>query len=238
MGILLFKGMKCGILDGDFSISTDDHGNFQSKCILSTSYNVIPVWLRIAYDNVCLARSASEKIQNEWCEDSEIQKKLLISELTPSIQVFVSCGIVLDAMFDQLKKFAKISDEESSAWKKNGTKRASQIFEVIKRVFKLKGEFVKAFQENITNIIDYRNEIVHPSHRIRQTCTRPDIPVGVDWRFSAYRYCNAETCYLRTMEMLSFLYQTKSGISSIDGEMENIFEALQELGLINITKQD
>jgi len=238
MGVLLFKGMKCGFLEGDFSLFIDDDGKLQSKCILSTSYNVIPVWLRIAYDNLCLARTASEKIQKEWCEDSEIQKKLLISELTPSIQVFVSCGIVLDATYDQFKKFSKISNEEFLAWKKNGTKRAAQIFEVIKRVFKLKGEYEKAFQKNITSIIDYRNDIVHPSHRIRQSCTRPDIPVGIDWRFSAYRYFNAEICYMRTMEMLSFLYQTKSGISAVDEEMGNIFEALQELGLANITKQD
>lgn len=232
MGILIFEGMKVGVLDGDFSIDIDETGNLQSNLILSTSYNVLPVWLRIAYENLKLSSEASKSIKDNWGETANKQKELLIKELTPSTQVFVSCGIALDALYDQLRPYAKISREDINKWKKKRTKRSSQICEIIKRVYKLNNQTFKGYRENIKSIIDFRDKAVHPDNSIKQTCNRPDIPVGVDWRFSAYRYDNAIICYQRTMEMILYLHKKKSQISQVDEEMENVFKALKELKLI------
>jgi hypothetical protein len=43
MGILFFDGMKVGFLYDDLPRSIDESGNQNSKLILSTSYNVIPL---------------------------------------------------------------------------------------------------------------------------------------------------------------------------------------------------
>ena len=235
MGVLIFEGMKVGVLDGDFTIGMDETGNLKSNIIFSTSYNMLPVWLRIAYENIKISNEAKQNIKDNWDENAANQKELLIKELTPSIQVFVSCGIALDSLYDQLRPYSNISREDIDKWKEKRTKRSSQICEIIKRVYKLNNTTFKAYRGNIKSIIDFRDKAVHPDNSIKQVCTRPDIPVGIDWRFSAYRYDNAIICYQRTMEMILHLYEKKSGISQVDQEMENIIKALIELNLITKT---
>lgn len=58
MSVLIFKGMSVGILPGDFVISMDESGQLASKLVLSTAYNVIPLWLRIARDRLNDAKRA------------------------------------------------------------------------------------------------------------------------------------------------------------------------------------
>jgi len=231
--LLLFKGMKVGIQDGDFSISVDENGNPDSNLTLSTSYNMLPIWMKIAYENLVTSKKASKAVSEKWCDDNEIQKSLLIAELTPSIQVFVACGCALDAFYDQLKEFAKISREDLDVWKRKRTPRSAQIVEIIRRVYKLDKTFVKGAKVNIGSIMEYRDKVVHPSHEVQHTCSRPDIPVNVDWRFSAYKYSNAEIAYQRTMELLILLYEKKSDNNKVNENMENIVESLIELGLVS-----
>lgn len=78
------------------------------------------------------------------------------------------------------------------------------------------------FKQNISEILKYRNRAVHPSLELQQTCIRPDVPVGVDWTFSAYKYSNAAKCFQATMEMLVYLYERKSGTSGVDQQMDNV----------------
>lgn len=232
MDVLIFEGMKVGVVDGDFTVCVDEHGKMDSKLILSTSYNVLPLWLRIAYENIVLSHQASKAIAKSWCKDTEKQKALLLSELTPSIQVFVACGIALDALYEQLKPFANISQGDIEAWKRKKTSRAAQIAEVVRRVYKLDNPTSKAFKHNIESIMEFRDQAVHPSHKIKRTCTRPDIHVGVDWRFSAYRYSNSAVCYRRTMEMFIHLFEKGSNEEKVNENMKNIFKALKELKLV------
>jgi hypothetical protein len=51
-GVLVFEGMTVGILPGDLKISLDESGSVNSKAILSTAYNVLPIWLSIASDQL------------------------------------------------------------------------------------------------------------------------------------------------------------------------------------------
>ena len=60
------------------------------------------------------------------------------------------------------------------------------------------------FKQNLAGIFRFRDMAVHPSLELKQTCTRPDLPVGVDWKFAAYCCSNAERCFKATMEMLIF----------------------------------
>lgn len=233
-GVLLFQGMTVGFLPGDFEISIDDAGNANSKVILSTSYNVIPIWLRIANDNFLTARTASDAVKQEWCENSDKQKALLVAELAPSLQVIVSCGIALDSLYDMLKPYAKISQADIDKWKENGTNRADQITEIIRRVFKIKGDVLKAFKKSIKEIIKFRDMAVHPTNEIKRTCVRPDIPVGVDWRFSAYKFANASNCFTSTLQMFTYLYENECNEQNVTHAMDNIFLALQELGVVTL----
>lgn len=231
-GILVFKGMKVGILPGDFTITVNEDGETQSKLTLSTAYNVIPLWIRAAHDHLKQSKIASKNISEKWSEDADEQKSLLVAELTPSIQVFVCCGISLDALYDTLRPHAKITSQDIKAWKNNGTSRSKQIIEVIRRTFKLQHDALQNFKTCITQIIKYRDLAVHPSLELKNACTRPDINTGIDWKFSAYRHSNAEWCLTNTINMIAYLYEHKVGTDEIDDNITNIIDALEELNVV------
>lgn len=231
-GVLVFEGMTVGFLPGDLTISVDESGATSSKAILSSAYNVLPIWLRIASDQLRTAKQASEAVATRWDENEDAKRELLVAELEPSLLVFVACGIALDALYDQLRGFANVTRDDIRAWKTNKTARGAQIAEIIKRVYKLKATETAAFKQSITEILKLRDMAVHPSLELKQTCSRPDIPVGVDWKFSAYKYSNAAQCFAGTMNMLIHLCGRPSGIADVDKQMENIVKALEQLNVM------
>ena len=231
-GVLVFEGMKVGVLPGDLTIDVDESGSINSRLILSTAYNVLPIWLRIANDQLLHAEQARDEIKARWGTNDEVNRELLVAELEPSLQIFVACGIALDALYDQLREFAKLTQADIQSWKDNGTARDKQIAEVIRRVYKLDAHATRQFKQNISEILKYRDMAVHPSLELKQACSRPDIPVGVDWKFSAYKYSNAARCFRATMEMLLHLYERKSGISDVDQQMANVVKALVQLKVV------
>lgn len=237
MGVLIFEGMTVGVLPGDFSISINEAGGMESKLILSTVYNVIPIWLRIAADNLMSAKMASGNLSKDWVDNPETQKSLLIAELTPSMQVIIACGIALDALYDMLRPYAKLSESDISSWKSNKTGRAKQITEVIRRVYRLDRENFDEFKRSISQIIKFRDLGVHPSLELKNSCTRPDLSLDVDWKFSAYRFSNANNCFESTMKMMIHLLGRTCSEEKVDAAMKNIFLALQELGVVETNPQ-
>lgn len=91
---------------------------------------------------------------------------------------------------------------------------------------------MKSFRDCIIQIIKYRDMAVHPSLELKNACTRPDLNVGVDWKFSAYKYSNAEWCLLNTINMIVYLYEHKVEINNIDESITNIIDALEELSVV------
>ena len=231
-GVIIFQGMKIGFAVGDLSISLNETGELNSKAVLSTAYNVVPIWLKIAHDNLKASKKASETIINRWSENPEERKQLLMSELAPSMQVFVSCGISLDGLYDILRPYANISPRDIKAWRKNKTARYKQAIEIIRRIFKLKGKTLSDFGECIKQIFDYRDKAVHPSLELHRACIRSDISVAVDWKFVTYRYLNAKLCLTNTINMIVYLYKYKSGINEVDASIVNIINALEELKVV------
>ncbi len=232
MGVLIFKGMTVGILAGDFVISMDESGQSASKLVLSTAYNVIPLWLRIARDRLKDAKCASEDIESNWDDDADHQKAMLIAELAPSMEVVVSCGIALDSLYDMLRPYAKLSEADINKWKVNRTGRGDQIFEVIRRVLKPENKYVKELKKAIIDIIKFRDMAVHPTLELKNALSRPDLNVAVDWKFSAYRFSNAWACFNTTIQVLLFAHQREYIDQNLVLAFENIFEALEELGVV------
>lgn len=234
--VLLFKGMTTGILNDDFQISINENGELDSKLILSTAYNVIPVWLRIAKDNLALAKLGNETILKKWNQNPDIQKSLLIAELTPSMQVVVACGIALDGLYEMLRANAEISGQDIKIWKRKRTSRGAQIFEIIRRSYRLSNDASKKIKLAASQIIKLRDMAVHPSLELKNTVLRPEISVGVDWKFSAFRFENAKNCLESTLKIFIHLYKHPRQIKANSTAMENIFEALYELAVIHPTQ--
>lgn len=231
-GVLLFEGMTSGILAGDLKISINENGTLDSNLILSTAYNVIPVWLRIAKDNVTLAKLSHEAILAKWSQDPTLQKTLLIAELTPSIQVIVACGIALDGLYEMLRPNTRISEQDIKAWKHKRTSRGAQIFEIIRRSYRLSNETSKQIKALISQIIKMRDMAVHPSLELKNVAFRPEISVGVDWRFSLFRFENAKACLESTLDIFIHLHEHPRQIKANSVTMENIFRALYELDVV------
>lgn len=229
-GVLIFKGMTAGFLLGDLVKSLDNKE--ESKGILSTSYNVIPIWLKIGHDSLKESKLASEKISNIWNDDPSLQRELLMSELAPSMQVSVACGIALDALYDTLRPFCEIPSEVIEGWQKNRTSRAKKIIEVIRRTYKLKPNILKDFSACIKEIMKHRDSAVHPSLELKNSCYRDDIDVYVDWKFATYQYPNVKRLLINTINMIGYLYENKSGIKEIDASIANIIDAIQELKIV------
>lgn len=226
--------MKVGILPGDLTLSVSESGETNANAILSTAYNVLPLWLRIARDALLQAKTASDAISTNWGVSDGQNHKLLAAELTPSLQVFVASGIALDALYDQFRPYAKLEPTLVQKWRSNKTSRATQIAEVLRRVFKYKKDLHAQIKKNIAAIIQARDQAVHPSLELKNTCNRPDIPVGVDWKFAMYRYPNSEKCFKSMIELLSFLHGKGSANPEVKIQLDNVFEALQELGVVSI----
>ena len=177
-GVLIFEGMKVGVLPGDFTVQVDENGSVNANLVLSTAYNVLPIWIRAANDHLLEARKASEAVRNAWSADDQANRELLIAELEPCMQVFVACGIALDALYDQLRPFAKLSAADLKSWKDNKTARETQISEVVRRVFRLDAEMAAKFKQNLAGIFEYRDKAVHPSFELRQTSLALTFPSG------------------------------------------------------------
>jgi hypothetical protein len=224
--------MNVGVLPGDFTIGVDDSGTIKPTLILSTAYNVLPIWLRIANDQLLQAGNASKAIAATWGTSEASNRELLLAELEPSLQVFVACGIALDALYDQLRPSAKITPSEIQTWKKKRTPRSKQIAEVIRRVYRLTAADTAQIKQSVTEIMKFRDMAVHPSLELKRTCARPDIPIGVDWKFAAFNYSNAEKCFGATMGMLVRIYERKSGIKEVDLQMDRIVAALEQLKVV------
>ncbi len=232
-GVLIFEGMKVGFLAGDFQISINESGELSSKAILSTSYDVLPIWLRIAKDNLQRAKIASKNISNQWeTSDGSQKKELLIFELEAAMQVFVACGIVFDSLYDNLRSHANITEKIIKNWKKNKTGRGKIISEVINRVYNINNNDFKKIRKTIIELTKLRDSAVHPSSALRNACNRTDIKEGVDRIFAMYNFKNSETCYNSTKNIISYLYQKKCKDDKVNELMENILKALKELQVI------
>lgn len=234
LGPIIFKGMKVGVLPDDLSFVLEADEDENNHLIISTSYNVIPIWIKAAHDHMKSSYEANKNLLDNWDENPDNQKKLLTSELIPSIQVFVSCGIALDSLYDLLRPHSKLTEHDIAVWKRKKTKRSAQIVEVIRRVYKLQKEDLSKFKLNISEIIQWRDWAVHPSNEVKNTITRSDLNVGVDWKFGAYRYSNSERCFTSTMKMLIWLLKKPNKNLAIVNEIKFIFESLEELGVVKV----
>ena len=236
MGVLIFEGMKVGLLPGDLTISLDEQGKPTSQFVLSTAYNVVPLWLLAAHDNLKSALMAQKRLKEDWSSGSEAnqQRQLLINELVPSMQTVIACGIALDGFYEILKPHAKLSAADIAKWKKNKTSRSAQIFETLRRTVGTPKGKTRDVRKIIKQIIDLRDQAVHPTNRLRHAVFRSDLSVAVDWKFAAFSAENAKVCFTNTMQIFSLAYERRDRNPEIKSQIENIIKSLEALGVVTI----
>lgn len=132
----------------------------------------------------------------------------------------VSCAISIDALYDLMKPLAKLDVTTVKGWQKNKKSRVFQMVEVFRRAFRLNVDEAEWCKKIIKEISHLRDRAVHPSHKIERTMQRDDVPVGVDWRFVAYRYSNCRVALDNTMKMFGEFFERASWDAKIMKEME------------------
>ena len=92
---------------------------------------------------------------------------------------------------------------------------------------------MKELKKAITDVIKFRDMAVHPTLELKNALSRPDLDVAVDWKFSAYRFSNAWACVNTTTQVLLFAHQREHLDQGLVVAFKNIFEALEELGVVS-----
>ncbi len=79
------------------------------------------------------------------------------------------------------------------AWRERGTARHKQVYEVVRRGFKLGKSAMPKVLEALSEIYRFRDLAVHPDPKLAQPLTHPDLTgVGTEWRFVYFRFENAK----------------------------------------------
>lgn len=215
-------------------IRIDENGNRTLDVTFLSSLNLIPVWVKCTHDHLLQAHAAGQRVADEWkTVDAERQKELLMTELAPCLQVVITCGVVIDALYGQLEPHANISDETRQQWREKDTPRYSKICHAIGSLYKMNNDVGKGIRTNLKAVLQLRNDAIHPSSEVKQFATRPDLPVSVDWWFSAFRYANAAKCWEATMQIVCFLLGSESKAKRVNEIMKHTFDALFEMKLIS-----
>jgi hypothetical protein len=61
---------------------------------------------------------------------------------------------------------------------------------------------------------------VHPANALERAASRPDIPVGLDWRFCDYRYENASRIFNNTISLLKLIEVKSSKEQNLNDNMQ------------------
>jgi hypothetical protein len=234
-GVFVMKGLSSiGFIHGDEpKIRIDEHGKVTLDFMMSTSFNVLPVWVRCAHEHLLSAHAAGQRIVNEWNDNTENRRQLLINELEACLQVVITCGVILDTLYGLLEPHALLTDATKQKWREKGTARYAKISHIIHSLYKISNNDGRVIRANLKSVLQFRNDAVHPSSQIKRPTTRPDISVNVDWWFGAFRYSNAAKCWETTMGILYFLIGTMSKVVRVNEIMKNIADELFGMNLIS-----
>lgn len=136
-------------------------------------------------------------------EDDETSKALTI-EFHGSLQAISACAFAIDSLYAAVKARSPQLDEEA-AWRRNGTKRPSQISETLRRHLRIPGSKAPLVHSHITELFRFRDWAVHPGSSFVQPYYRSDLDVSLDWHYSAFQSENTSKIVTGTVELFGML---------------------------------
>lgn len=193
-GIFIMRGQSLDISSFEISISDDGEVSATSPT-LSTSTHMAPYWLEAAISHARevhrLERATNEAFRND---DADAKATCLNAELIASMQAMACAAFAIDALHSALLKVQPTPPATKEAWRKNGTKRSRQIFETLRRIFKLCPKTSLTIRTFLDQLTAARDMAVHPPSRSRPAEKHARLPVGVDPAFNMFRARNAIVC--------------------------------------------
>lgn len=226
-GLLVFEGMRVGFQAGDLAINLSD---MSMSAYPSTSFDTTVMWLSIAKIHLASANDASQELATRWEEAPERRRNFLLLELGSAMQIVLSCAIVLEVMYDRLKRAGVLRSVEQ-IWRKNRTARYARISAAVALAFRNPNKEAQQIRSSIQRVFELRDRCVHPSQGLARAARRSGIPVGLDWRFCTYTYENAKVCFEDTVRLIFLLHERRSGIKMVDTDLDFIVGSLRRAGI-------
>ncbi len=227
-GVFIMRGQSLDI--SSFTISISDEGELSSTGpTLSTSTHMAPYWLEAAISHARevhrLARATNEAFR---ADDPAAQTRCLNAELIASMQAIACSAFAIDALHASLLKVQPTPVAIKAAWRKNGTKRSRQIFETLRRAFKMGPQSKSRIKRFLDQLTTARDMAVHPPSRSKPAEKHARLPVSIDPAFNMFRARNAIVSVGLTVNLIE---ETGKAETASDPKVAKRMAALHELVL-------
>lgn len=195
-GVFIGKGMKVGIPTGGLVLTLGPDGRLAGQLTLHVAYDVVPVWFKIARQNLSAVEAAEVVRKAAWETDDEDAKMCsLEEECAVSMQCIMAVAIALDALYSQIKsRVPSITAELVQTWHRNKTPRYAQVFEVLQRGLKPDNAYRKNLRGFLKDAFKLRDFAVHPHAEMRAPVLHPELGIMIEGRFASFRAENARIC--------------------------------------------
>lgn len=224
-GVFISRGMTVAIPAGGLVLSFDKSGKPTGSLTLHLHFDVCPTWFELALGHLEDAKNRQSARIAAWnTSDEDSKAATLEREFEASMQSIMASAIAVDAFYAVIQAKVKIPSTLITKWRKKRTPRYAQIAEVLRIAFTLKPKGSAILRKNLKEIYRFRDLAVHPSGKIDAPLLHPELQVGVERRFTCFRYENALLIVRETLRMLCEL--VTSGKPK-NGEVRKYCEALR-----------
>ncbi len=223
-GIFVNKGTTFSI--PSFSLTIDANGETSiSPVEVHLAYDVCPVWVKLAHEHLDLAKQRKLETVAAWKGTDEDRKTVALeAEFEASMQALSSAVFAIDAMYAWLKPHAGLDQATLDAWRDNGTSRYKQIGEVFRRCFSLNPPLSTGLIKYLGELYGLRDQVVHPPAKAQATLFRPDLNVGVEWRFAQY---SADPIERNVVSATGIIYDFAHRSGAINQKLQDYLDRLR-----------
>jgi hypothetical protein len=205
-GIFISKGTTITIPIGGLSIFFGGEGAPKTDIKVHVVFDVCPSWLEIALDHLSVAKTCNVARNAAWeSNDGDAKGATLEREFKASMQAIVAAATAIESFYATTRKKINIDEALAMKWREKKIARYSQVCEVLRLAFQLKPENLKILRGILKQIYQFRAYAVHPSSSPTEAVLHPELKVGVEWRFVAFRYENVLPLVRATMEIIGQL---------------------------------
>lgn len=177
----------------EFTIEVNEEGQLKSSDVtLDLAQDVTPFWLEIALGHCEEAKAHHAAVHERVriAEDQELADALE-AEFKSSMQACVAAAVGIDAFYGRVKEFVDMPPATIAAWQDNRTARHAQIAEVLRRGFRIPSSKMAVLKQLLKEVFEWRDLAVHPPPEPDRPVLRPDLHLGLEWRFVTFRLYNA-----------------------------------------------
>jgi len=204
-GVFVAQGTRIIIPKGALTIHMDSEGELAADlATVHIQFDMWPMWLQLGLEHLAEAdRRHLEVLDASGGLHADELGRSLEGEFKAGMQAIVAGAIAIDAFYAAVKERINISEETTNAWRKNNTARDRQIAEVMRLAFNVDSKGFVQVQQLLKEIMRFRSWAVHPSAQSAEPVWHPELGVGVEWRFVAFGFQNAQSAVRVSLALIT-----------------------------------